>query len=61
MQYFNTAEDRRNYEFDANAPLVQSSHNKLMKAYQLLNVQFPKEHAHNKAAFFDHLCALDFI
>ena len=61
MQYFGNVNNRGKYKFDANEPLVQSSHNKLMKAYQLLNVQFPKEHAHNKAAFFDHLCALDFI
>ncbi len=42
-------------------PLVLSSHNKLIKAYETLMGQFPKESAMNKRAFFDHLCALDFL
>jgi len=47
--------------FDANAPLVQSSHDKLIAAYGELMRIYPSENAHNKKAFFDHLCALDFI
>lgn len=42
-------------------PLVQSSHQKLIAAYNELMRLFPKETKHNKQAFFDHLCALDFI
>ena len=46
--------------FDANAPLVESSHQKLIQAYNELMRLYPSENAHNKQAFFDHLCALDF-
>jgi len=48
-------------EQTARHPLVQSSHRKLIKAYKKLMSQFPEETKHNKKAFFDHLCALDFI
>lgn len=48
-------------QFNSRAPLVQNSHRKLIQAHQLLVQAFPTETAHNKAAFFDHLCALDFI
>jgi len=41
--------------------LVQSSHHKLFAAYNDLMRLFPKENQHNKQAFFDHLCALDFL
>ena len=61
QQYFADENNSRQFKFDSNAPLIQSSHNKLMKAYQFLQVQFPNEGKHNKSAFFDHLCALDFI
>lgn len=46
--------------FDANAPLVESSHQKLVQAYGELMRLYPSENAHNQQAFFDHLCALDF-
>ncbi len=42
-------------------PLVQSSHHKLIAAYGELMRLFPQENKHNKQAFFDHLCALDFL
>ncbi|MGH1402738.1 MAG: hypothetical protein ACRBDL_00690 [Alphaproteobacteria bacterium] len=41
--------------------LVQSSHKKLIQAYMLLKKTYPREQRHNQKAFFDHLCALDFI
>jgi len=40
---------------------VTSSHNKLFEAYKILKKLYPKEIKHNQKAFFDHLCALDFI
>lgn len=40
---------------------VLSSSQKLRQAYSHLLQLFPKEGQHNKAAFFDYLCALDFI
>ncbi len=42
-------------------PLVVSSSGKLRQAYGELLALFPRENEHNKAAFFDYLCALDFI
>ncbi len=42
-------------------PLVVSSSGKLRQAYRELLALFPRENEHNKAAFFDYLCALDFI
>ena len=41
--------------------LVRSAHKKLLKAYNILMSAYPKETAHNRQAFFDHLCALDFL
>ncbi|MCP4769565.1 MAG: hypothetical protein GY875_25320 [Gammaproteobacteria bacterium] len=41
--------------------LVQSSHRHLVKAYRQLLQTYPEETKHNKQAFFDYLCALDFI
>lgn len=41
--------------------LVQSSHRHLIAAYQVLMQSYPEETKHNKQAFFDYLCALDFI
>jgi len=41
--------------------LVQSSHRHLIAAYNVLMQLYPQESRHNKQAFFDYLCALDFI
>ena len=45
----------------AQHPRVQSSHQKLYAAYNELKALYPGETPHNTQAFFDHLCALDFI
>lgn len=45
----------------ARHPLVASSSGKLRRAYAELLALFPQEGAQNKAAFFDYLCAMDFI
>lgn len=45
----------------ASDPRIVSSSEKLRRAHAELLQLFPKEGAHNKAAFFDYLCALDFI
>lgn len=47
--------------FDSSDPLVQGSHNKLVAAYGELMRAYPSEGSHNQKAFYDHLCALDFI
>jgi hypothetical protein len=54
-------ETRRTDYFDAADPLVRSSHGKLIAAYNELMARYPNEGPQNKQAFFDHLCALDFI
>ena len=61
QQYFSTANAQSDLKFNSRDPLVQSSHRKLLAAYQLLISRYQSEDAHNKKAFFDHLCALDFI
>ncbi len=45
----------------ANAPLILSSHQKLLQAYNELMSIYAYENGHNKKAFYSHLCALDFI
>lgn len=45
----------------AGHPLVTSSSGKLRRAYGELLALSPQENEHNKAAFFDYLCAMDFI
>ncbi len=42
-------------------PRVLASSQKLQQAYAQLMQLFPREDARNQRAFFDHLCALDFI
>lgn len=42
-------------------PYIISSHRKLIGAYRWLLKAYPNATPHNKKAFFDHLCALDFI
>ncbi len=49
---------------DANASrnqLVHSSHRHLISAYNVLMGAYPNETRQNRQAFFDYLCALDFI
>ena len=66
-QFFNewsSASDSKKKSFRdtlARHSLVQSSHHKLFAAYNELMRHFPEENQHNKQAFFDHLCALDFL
>jgi hypothetical protein len=51
---------RANY-FSPAAPLIRSSHVKLIEAYSKLRALYPAEGPRNHQAFYDHLCALDFI
>ena len=43
------------------APEVRNSSQSLKNAYGLLMKAFPRQLTHNRTAFFDHLCALDFL
>ena len=45
----------------ASVPEVKTAHGHLIKAYGILMRAFPGEPQRNKTAFFDHLCALDFL
>ncbi len=47
--------------FNRHAPLVQESHGKLIAAYLELIRRYGVESARNRQAFYDYLCALDFI
>ena len=47
--------------FNRHAPLVQESHHKLIAAYLELIRRYGGEPAQNPQAFYDYLCALDFI
>jgi len=40
---------------------VKEASGKLIKAYNILMRAFPGEPPRNKASFYDHLCALDFL
>ncbi len=40
---------------------VRSASSKLIQAYNIFMQSFQQEGAHNKQAFFDYLCALDFL
>jgi len=40
---------------------IQGCHQKLLAAYSALKKLFSSDPEHNQRAFFDHLCALDFI
>tara|TARA_B100001989_G_scaffold240553_1_gene205717 strand:+ start:310 stop:918 length:609 start_codon:yes stop_codon:yes gene_type:complete len=40
---------------------VQKSHKQLLDAYLMLSTLYPDETEHNRQAFYQHLCALDFI
>ncbi len=42
-------------------PLIQKSHRRLVASFQFLQARYPQESVHNQNAFFQHLCALDFI
>jgi hypothetical protein len=42
-------------------PEVKEAHGKLLQAYNALMRAFPGETQRNKTAFYDHLCALDFL
>jgi hypothetical protein len=53
--------DRKSQSLGAQDPLIQSAHQKLFTAYNRLMGVYPQESAYNKKAFFDHLCALDFV
>jgi hypothetical protein len=46
---------------DLSAPDVTRASGKLQQAYGLLIKAFPAEAARNRAAFYDYLCALDYL
>jgi hypothetical protein len=49
------------HSFDSGHALVRSSSQKLHAAYNGLMSLYVNENSHNKQAFFNYLCALDFI
>lgn len=63
--YFRSWRDRlragERFAFQKDDPQVQASSRCLHRAYGELMRLYPNEGADNRQAFFDHLCALDFI
>jgi hypothetical protein len=59
--YFETYKQTSKQSKTKKKQLIQGSHRNLIKAYNLLMKAYPQETKHNKQAFFDYLCALDFI
>lgn len=53
--------ERNQTGWNMNHPKVRSASSKLQAAYGDLIRMYPTEDATNKQAFFDYLCALDFI
>jgi hypothetical protein len=53
--------ERKQTGWNMNHPKVRSSSGRLHAAYGDLMRMYPNENATNKQAFFDYLCALDFI
>lgn len=47
--------------FKPNDPHVQAASQRAQHAYAMLLSMYPNETAHNKQAFYDYLCALDFL
>jgi hypothetical protein len=61
---FLAAKRNERYQFGrdvAMSPDVRQASDKLKRAYGLLLKAFPNERPRNKEAFFDHLCALDYL
>jgi len=58
-----TKKERFKYALGAGSghPRVLASSQKLQQAYARLMQLYPREEARNHQAFFDHLCALDFL
>lgn len=42
-------------------PLIQGTHRRLVASHQFLTKRYPQESRSNQQAFYEHLCALDFI
>ena len=59
--YFELQDDGGSSADASRHQLIQASHRHLLAAYQQLMQTYPEETQHNKQAFFDYLCALDFI
>ncbi len=59
LQAWRKAGDR--HFFDPRNPLVEGSHEKLLKAYERLSELYGAGDPHNEQAFLDHLGALDFF
>lgn len=53
--------EKKQTGWNMNHPNVRSSSGKLHAAYGDLMRMYPNENATNRQAFFDYLCALDFI
>lgn len=53
--------ERKQTDWNMDHPKVRSASGKLLGAYGNLMRMYPNEDGTNRQAFFDYLCALDFI
>jgi exonuclease VII small subunit len=61
QKYFQAWSRQSNKKFEPGHPLVRSSSAKLRQAYSTLMSLYPQQTQEVRNAFFDHLCALDFL
>ncbi len=60
--YFKSAQDKPlDLPVNSQHPLIQSPHRRLLASYKFLVSEYPQELSSNQQAFYEHLCALDFL
>ena len=64
-RYFDKWEQKisqgEHFQFERNDLHIQTAHRLLIQSYNKLIKLYPNSSAQNRQAFYDHLCALDFI
>ncbi len=61
LESWSKAQKKKATAFNSGDSLVQEASKGLREAHSDLMRLFSNESEHNKTAFFDHLCALDFL
>ncbi len=60
-QFLDAWRENRNTQISRTDPRLGSISRKLIQAYQIYMSGYPNEGEHNRNAFYQHLCALDFL
>lgn len=62
QDYYRSLQDRPSVTVvDRRHALIQQAHHRLMASHKFLIERYPEESRSNYQAFYEHLCALDFI